>query len=53
MLSSLDSKKQVLLLGHAVAMPIVIETRNYDEKFYAAMEGVVYKKVDDLVEELF
>jgi len=52
-LSSLDSKKQVLLLGHAVAMPIVIETRNYDEKFYAAMEGVVYKKVDDLIEELF
>lgn len=34
-LSTLDSKKQVLLLGHAVALPIVVETRAYDEKFYA------------------
>lgn len=34
-LSSLDSKKQALVIGHAIAMPIVIETRTYDETFYA------------------
>ncbi len=36
-LAALDSKKQVLLTGHAVPMPIVIETRSYDEKFYTAL----------------
>ena len=36
-LASLESKKQVLLLGHAVPMPIVIHTRAYDENFYRAM----------------
>ncbi len=34
-LATLDSKKQVLLLGHAIPMPIVIQTRSYDETFYA------------------
>lgn len=34
-LATLDSKKQVLLLGHAIPMPIVIQTRSYDEVFYA------------------
>lgn len=52
-LASLDSKKQVLLLGHAVAMPVVIETRSYDEAFYAAMQGFTHKKMDDLVNEIF
>ncbi|MBP6869329.1 DUF87 domain-containing protein [Candidatus Babeliales bacterium] len=37
-LNSLDTKKQALVLGHAVAMPIVIETRTYDQKFYTAMQ---------------
>ena len=36
-LAGLDSKKQALLLGHAVAMPVVIQTREYDEKFYTAV----------------
>lgn len=52
-LASLDSKKQVLLIGHAVPMPVVIETRSYDEAFYAAMEGVVRTDVDALVREMF
>lgn len=34
-LASLDTKKQILVLGHAIAMPIVLETRSYDEQFYA------------------
>ena len=53
-LASLDSKKQALLLGHAVAMPVVVQTREYDETFYRAMaDGVTSKKIDELVKELF
>lgn len=37
-LATLDSKKQVLLMGHALAMPVVIQTREYNEEFYAAMQ---------------
>ncbi len=36
-LSTLDSKKQALVMGHAISMPVVIRTRNYDEKFYASL----------------
>ncbi len=34
-LAKLDSKQQALVLGHAVPMPVVIQTRPYDETFYA------------------
>lgn len=30
-LASLDSKQQVLVLGHAVPMPVVVKVRDYDE----------------------
>ena len=36
-LASLDSKQQALILGHAVPMPVVIKTRDYDTQFYSAM----------------
>jgi hypothetical protein len=36
-LASLDSKQQALMFGHAVPMPVVVKTRNYDEAFYRAM----------------
>ena len=53
-LASLDSKKQVLLMGHAVTMPVVIQTREYDETFYRAMaDEVTSKQIDTLVKELF
>ncbi len=53
-LASLDSKKQALLLGHAVTMPVVVQTREYDETFYRAMaDGVSKKNIDELVQELF
>lgn len=53
-LASLDSKKQVLLLGHAVMMPVVVQTRDYDEHFYRAMaDSVMSKQIDELVKELF
>jgi hypothetical protein len=53
-LASLDTKKQALLLGHALAMPVVIQTREYDENFYKAMGNqVTAAQIDDLVKELF
>jgi DNA helicase HerA-like ATPase len=54
-LSGLDSKKQVLVMGHAVAMPIVIETRTYDEQFYQEMASysIAAKPVGELIKELF
>lgn len=36
-LSSLDSKKQALILGHAVPMPVVVRVREYDQAFFAAV----------------
>lgn len=53
-LASLDSKKQALLLGHALTMPVVIQTREYDEKFYRAVgQTVTTKQIDSFVQELF
>ncbi len=37
-LESLETKKQVLIMGHAVPMPILLRTREYDETFYRAMQ---------------
>ncbi|MGB3904097.1 MAG: ATP-binding protein [Anaerolineae bacterium] len=36
-LTSLDTRQQVLLMGHAVPMPVVVQTRSYGEEFYRAM----------------
>jgi hypothetical protein len=36
-LASLDTKKQALVLGHAVPMPVVVRVREYDETFFQAM----------------
>lgn len=53
-LATLDSKKQALLLGHAVAMPVVVQTRDYDEEFYRAMGSeVTIQKIDTFIKELF
>lgn len=53
-LASLDSKKQVLLLGHAVAMPVVIETRSYDEQFYRdMMDTMTPEQLNTAIKELF
>jgi len=52
-LASLDSKKQALLLGHALTMPVVIETRSYDEDFYRAMMSIEKKQIDELMKEIF
>ena len=36
-LESLSTREQVLLMGHAVPMPIAIRTRKYDEAFHQQM----------------
>ena len=53
-LATLDTKKQALVLGHAVPMPVVIKTREYDSEFYKAM-GLDSKAMDvkKSIEEIF
>ncbi len=36
-LARLDTRQQALILGHAVPMPVVVRTRNYDAEFYASV----------------
>ncbi len=36
-LARLDTRQQALIMGHAVPMPVVVQTRTYDETFYAAV----------------
>ena len=36
-LARLDTREQALILGHAVPMPVVVQTRRYDTEFYKAM----------------
>ncbi len=53
-LASLDSKKQALLLGHAITMPVVVQTREYNEEFYKAISmGAIPLDLDRAMQELF
>jgi len=53
-LSTLDTKKQALVMGHAVPMPVVIKTREYDEKFYKEVGYFIRKKdVQQAISEIF
>jgi len=53
-LSSLDSKKQALFLGHALTMPVVVQTREYGENFYRAMQdNLTPQKIETFIEEIF
>jgi DNA helicase HerA-like ATPase len=36
-LARLDTRQQALILGHAVPMPVVVRSRDYDQSFYAAI----------------
>ena len=36
-LARLDTRQQALILGHAVPMPVVIRTRDYDQSLYASL----------------
>ncbi|MGF1576552.1 MAG: helicase HerA domain-containing protein [Cyanophyceae cyanobacterium] len=46
-LAKLDSKQQALVLGHAVPMPVVVQTRPYDERFYAEIGDPDWKQKTD------
>ena len=37
-LEGLETKKQVIIMGHAVPMPLMLRTREYDDTFYQAMQ---------------
>lgn len=53
-IGSLDSKKQALFFGHAMTMPIVVQTRDYDEQFYRAMSSAITTiQIDQVIKELF
>jgi DNA helicase HerA-like ATPase len=40
-LARLETRQQAIILGHAVPMPVVIRTRDYDERFYQAMQAQI------------
>jgi len=53
-LASLDTKKQALFLGHAMTMPVVVQTREYGEDFYRAMQSnITTKQIDQFIQEIF
>lgn len=37
-LARLDTKQQAIIMGHAVPMPVVVRTRDYDTEFYNALQ---------------
>ncbi len=46
-LSKLDTKQQALILGHAVPMPVVVQTRAFDERFYAEIGDTDWGSMSD------
>jgi uncharacterized protein len=52
-LSTLDSKKQVLVLGHAITMPVVLETREYGDKFYQDISSISVQNIKEVINEIF
>lgn len=53
-LASLDSRQQALVLGHAIPMPVVIQTRKYDEQLYQDLGTQLSgAQVQRAVEDLF
>jgi hypothetical protein len=42
-LARLDTRQQALILGHAVPMPVVVRTRDYDAALYAELAGAQKK----------
>lgn len=53
-LATLDTKKQALIMGHAVPMPVVIKTREYGEELYKDLVASFLKKdVEKAIEEIF
>ncbi len=52
--ASLASKKQALVLGHAIKMPIVVKTREYDEAFFEVLKkGETKKDLEAIADAIF
>ena len=55
-LARLDTQEQALILGHAVPMPVVVQTRRYDLDFYRAMgfreAGELAARLDENVQAM-
>ncbi len=45
-LASLDSRQQALVMGHAVPMPVVVRTRDYNDQFYRDMGSLSIAEQD-------
>jgi DNA helicase HerA-like ATPase len=45
-LASLDSKQQALLLGHAVPMPVVVQSRTYDDDQFRRSMGSLQRAAE-------
>jgi DNA helicase HerA-like ATPase len=52
-LESLDTRQQILVMGHAVPMPIQVRTRQYDEAFYKAMGAREGRSAAEDIADLF
>jgi hypothetical protein len=54
-LESLDTRQQILIMGHAVPMPIKVRTRSYDEQFYRSLGSVSDRPLSakEAADELF
>lgn len=53
-LSTLDTKKQALVMGYAVPMPVVVRTREYGESFYKDLGCLISTSdVKKAIEEIF
>jgi DNA helicase HerA-like ATPase len=53
-LASLDTRQEILIMGHAVPMPITMRTRPYDHTFYEAMGArTSAANVEDDIADLF
>ena len=52
-LSALDARRQALIVGHAVAMPVVIETRAYDEAFYTSVGHVPIRNASEVISAIY
>ncbi|MDT7883851.1 MAG: ATP-binding protein [Thermoflexus sp.] len=52
-LARLETKQQALLLGHAVPMPVVVRTRDYDSSFVEDLARREGDRPPDVVEKYF
>lgn len=50
-LASLETRQQALIFGHAVPMPVVVKTRNYDEDFFRTLVSPEKRSEEKIVRD--